>query len=95
MTPQDCHNELVTHLETLFNIPAEAVTPDTTFADLGLDSVDVVELAVTAGVSSEADLLAHSPRSSVGQITARLAESRAVNGHPHEGSGLPESLPAS
>ncbi|MGV9879939.1 acyl carrier protein [Streptomyces sp. NPDC003006] len=74
MSPQDCHNELVTHLETLFRVPAEAVTPDTTFADLGLDSVDVVELAVAAGVNSEADLLAHSPRSTVGEITARLAE---------------------
>lgn len=33
-------------IETKFQVPAEEITPQSTFKELGLDSLDLVELAV-------------------------------------------------
>lgn len=75
------YEQLSAIIERKFQLPPEEITPASTFADLGLDSLDVVELALVIdkelGVRLTDDELVAAEH--VGAV-AELAASRSVAG---------------
>jgi acyl carrier protein len=74
MDEQSAVAKVVALLSTQFSVPAEEIGPDTTLADLALDSVGLVELAALLEDEFDVDVMGAgiTMRDRVGDLAGRL-----------------------
>lgn len=66
--------KIAAYLSRQMDIPVESITPDTTFENLGIDSLDTVEMLMDLEEELNVDLELQEKLSTVGEFVAFVEE---------------------